>query len=83
MSQTNGRRRLLYDQEEHNLEWSENVDPVCAVASLIAAIAVALLQLWQAKRVKDFEHRQDERGERRHAKGNRARAGRVRLAALR
>lgn len=56
------------------MEWSEYVDLVCAAVSLIAAIVIAFLQLWQAKRVEDFERRQDERDERRHAEGNRARA---------
>ena len=56
------------------MEWTECVGLICAVASLIVAIVIAALQLWQAKRVEDFEHRQDERDELRHAEGNRARA---------
>lgn len=56
------------------MEWTERVDLFCAVVSLIATIVITVLQLWQAKRVEDFERRQDERDERRHAEENRARA---------
>ena len=47
---------------------------VCSVISLIATIVIAVMQICQSKRMEAFERRQDERDERRHAEGNKARA---------
>lgn len=53
---------------------SDWVSIVCAAVSLIATIVIAVLQLWQSDRMAKFEHRQDERDERRHAEEVDARA---------
>ena len=47
---------------------------ICAVFSLAATIVIAFIQIYQSKRMEVFERRQDERDERRHAEGNKARA---------
>lgn len=47
---------------------------ICSVFSLIVTIAIAVMQIFQSKRMEEFERRQDERDERRHAEGNRAQA---------
>lgn len=47
---------------------------ICSAFSLIATIVIAFIQIYQSKRMEVFERRQDERDERRHAKGNKARA---------
>ena len=46
---------------------SEYINIICAVASLIAAIIIAILQCKQAARMEKFEKRQDERDENRYA----------------
>lgn len=52
------------------MEWNDWAELFCAVASLALAIVVAIVQYCQGKRMEEFEHRQDERDERRHAEGN-------------
>lgn len=47
---------------------------ICLVSSLAATIVIAFIQIYQSKRMEVFERRQDERDERRHAEGNKARA---------
>lgn len=47
---------------------------ICSVISLIATIVIAAMQICQCKRLEEFERRQDERDERRHAEGNKAQA---------
>ncbi len=47
---------------------------VCSVISLALAFAVAVVQYCQSRRMEEFERRQDERDERRHAEGNRTKA---------
>lgn len=47
---------------------------ICSLFSLIVTIAIAVMQIFQSKRMEEFERRQDERDERRHAEGNRAQA---------
>lgn len=47
---------------------------ICSVFSLAASIVIAFIQIYQSKRMEVFERRQDERDERRHAEGNKARA---------
>lgn len=47
---------------------------ICSVSSLAATIVIAFIQIYQSKRMEVFERRQDERDERRHAEGNKARA---------
>ena len=56
------------------MEWNDWAELFCAVASLALAIVVAIVQYCQGKRMEEFEHRQDERDERRHAEGNKTRA---------
>ena len=46
---------------------SDWINIICSLASLVATIVIAVLQLWQSGRMEKFEHRQDERDERRHA----------------
>ena len=47
---------------------------ICSVFSLAATIVIAFIQIYQSKRMEVFERHQDERDERRHAEGNKARA---------
>lgn len=49
-------------------------DFICSVISLALAFAVAVVQYCQSRRMEEFERRQDERDERRHAEGNKAQA---------
>lgn len=49
-------------------------DFICSVISLALAFAVAVVQHCQSRRMEEFERRQDERDERRHAEGNKAQA---------
>lgn len=56
------------------MEWNDWAELFCAVASLALAIVVAIVQHCQGKRMEEFEYRQDERDERRHAEGNKTRA---------
>lgn len=60
-------RRLL-------VERNTLAELICSVISLALAFAVAVVQYCQSKRMEEFERRQDERDERRHAEGNKARA---------
>ena len=46
---------------------SDLISIICASISLVVAIVIAILQLWQSGRMEKFERRQDERDERRHA----------------
>lgn len=46
---------------------SDWISIICASISLVVAIVIAGLQLWQSGRMAKFEQRQDERDERRHA----------------
>lgn len=50
-------------------EWAELI---CAVISLLVIAIIGMKQYCQSKRMEEFERRQDERDERRHAEGNKA-----------
>lgn len=52
-------------------EWAELI---CAVISLLVTAIIGMKQYCQSKRMEEFECRQDERDERRHAEGNKAQA---------
>lgn len=52
-------------------EWAELI---CAVISLLVTVIIGMKQYCQSKRMEEFERRQDERDERRHAEGNKAQA---------
>lgn len=52
-------------------EWAELI---CAFISLLVTAIIGMKQYCQSKRMEEFEHRQDERDERRHAEGNKAQA---------
>lgn len=52
-------------------EWAELI---CAFISLFVTVIIGKKQSCQSKRMEEFERRQDERDERRHAEGNKARA---------
>lgn len=52
-------------------EWAELI---CAVISLLVIAIIGMKQYCQSKRMEEFECRQDERDERRHAEGNKAQA---------
>lgn len=56
------------------MKWNELAELICAVISLVATVIIAKKQNRQSKRMEEFERRQDERDERRHAEGNKARA---------
>lgn len=56
------------------MKWNELAELACAFISLIATIVIAVMQICQSKRMEEFERRQDERDERRHAEGNKAQA---------
>lgn len=53
---------------------SDWVSIICAVASLIATIVIAVLQYRQSSRMNEFELRQDKRDENRHAESVKAQA---------
>ena len=53
---------------------SDWISIICASISLVVAIVIAGLQLWQSGRMAKFEQRQDERDERRHAEEVKSRA---------
>lgn len=52
-------------------EWAELI---CAFISLLVTAIIGMKQYRQSKRIEEFERRQDERDERRHAEGNKAQA---------
>lgn len=52
-------------------EWAELI---CAFISLLVTAIIGMKQYRQSKHMEEFERRQDERDERRHAEGNKARA---------
>lgn len=52
-------------------EWAELI---CAFISLLVTTIIGMKQYRQSKRMDEFERRQDERDERRHAEGNKAQA---------
>lgn len=52
-------------------EWAELI---CAFISLLVTAIIGMKQYCQSKRMEEFEHRQDERDERRHTEGNKAQA---------
>lgn len=52
-------------------EWAELI---CAFISLLVTTIIGMKQYRQSKRMEEFERRQDERDERRHAEGNKAQA---------
>lgn len=52
-------------------EWAELI---CAVISLLVIAIIGMKQYCQSKRMEEFERREDERDERRHAEGNKAQA---------
>ncbi len=52
-------------------EWAELI---CAVISLLVIAIIGMKQYCQSKRMEEFERRQDERDERRHAEGNKTQA---------
>lgn len=56
------------------MKWNELAELICAVISLAVTVIIAKKQDCQSKRMEEFERRQDERDERRHAEGNRAQA---------
>lgn len=51
-------------------EWAELI---CAFISLLVTAIIGMKQYRQSKRMEEFERRQDERDERRHAEGNKRR----------
>lgn len=56
------------------MKWNELAELTCAAISLVATVIIAKKQNRQSKRMEEFERRQDERDERRHAEGNRTKA---------
>lgn len=52
-------------------EWAELI---CAFISLLVTTIIGMKQYRQSKHMEEFERRQDERDERRHAEGNKAQA---------
>lgn len=52
-------------------EWAELI---CAFISLLVTTIIGMKQYRQSKRMEEFERRQDERDERRHAEGNKTQA---------
>ena len=53
---------------------SDWISIICAFISLTATVVIAVLQWRQSKRMEEFECRQDERDERRHAEGVKSQA---------
>lgn len=56
------------------MKWNEWAELICAFISLFVTVIIGKKQSCQSKRMEEFERRQDERDERRHAEGNKARA---------
>lgn len=56
------------------MKWNELAELVCAFISLLVTAIIGIKQYCQSKRMEEFERRQDERDERRHAEGNRTKA---------
>lgn len=56
------------------MKWNELAELICAFISLIVTAIIGKKQCCQSKRMEEFERRQDERDERRHAEGNKAQA---------
>lgn len=56
------------------MKWNELAELICAVISLLVTAIIGLKQYCQSRRMEEFERRQDERDERRHAEGNRTKA---------
>ncbi len=56
------------------MKWNECVELICAAISLFVTVVIGKKQYFQSKRMEEFERRQDERDERRHAEGNKAQA---------
>lgn len=56
------------------MKWNELAELICAFISLFVTVIIGKKQSCQSKRMEEFERRQDERDERRHAEGNKARA---------
>lgn len=56
------------------MKWNEWAELICAVISLLVTAIIGMKQYCQSKRMEEFERRQDERDERRHAEGNKAQA---------
>lgn len=56
------------------MKWNELAELACAFISLLVTVIIGKKQCYQSKRMEEFERRQDERDERRHAEGNRTKA---------
>ncbi len=56
------------------MKWNELAELACAFISLLVTVIIGMKQYCQSKRMEEFERRQDERDERRHAEGNKAQA---------
>lgn len=56
------------------MKWNELAELACAFISLLVTAIIGMKQYCQSKRMVEFERRQDERDERRHAEGNKAQA---------
>lgn len=56
------------------MNWNELAELICAFISLLVTGIIGKKQYCQSKRMEEFERRQDERDERRHAEGNRTKA---------
>ena len=56
------------------MKWNELAELACAFISLLVTAIIGMKQYCQSKRMEEFERRQDERDERRHAEGNKAQA---------
>lgn len=56
------------------MKWNELTELICAFISLFVTVIIGKKQSCQSKRMEEFERRQDERDERRHAEENKARA---------
>lgn len=56
------------------MKWNELAELICAFISLLVTVIIGKKQNCQSRRMEEFERRQDERDERRHAEGNKARA---------
>lgn len=56
------------------MKWNELAELICAFISLLVTVIIGKKQNCQSKRMEEFERRQDERDERRHAEGNRTKA---------
>lgn len=65
---------ILFFDGEFIMNWSDKISVFCSCASFVVTVIIGRLQIMQAKRMENFEKRQDERDEFRHMEKVKAQA---------